>query len=269
MSKYFTLFNLIYLRLLKYNLKLKLNNLSSKYDFESSLEIKRNSNVLKENGYLKIENFFSLEECKSIVDNIDVYIKNNPKKIWREKSNNSDLRLFGVEKINKLIDIFNKDKIIYNIGCSYINSPLKCFYTMAGKTSYVETNNLGSGAGWHRDSINPSYKSMLYLTDVETGDGNLQIIENSNKFENIIHCHSLIDQKLLDTRFKNEDIEYLVKKNDLKIQNISGKAGTLVLFDGSYIHRGSPVIKKTRYALTNYFYLNIDFKKLKLPSPMI
>ena len=59
MSKYFTLFNLIYLRLLKYNLKLKLNNLSSKYDFESSLEIKRNSNVLKENGYLKIENFLA------------------------------------------------------------------------------------------------------------------------------------------------------------------------------------------------------------------
>ena len=62
----------------------------------------------------------------------------------------------------------------------------------------------------------------------------------------------------------------MVKKFDLKTHNVCGKAGTLVLFDGSYIHqKGSPITKNTRYALTNYFYLNIDEKKIKYPSPMI
>ena len=95
---------------------------------------------------------------------------------------------------------------------------------------------------------------MLYLTDVNVGDGNLQMIHKSNKFKNIIKLNSEINKSLLNTRFKNEEVNSLIKKFDLKINDINGKAGTLVLFDGSYIHRGSPIIDKTRYALTNYFY---------------
>ena len=69
---------------------------------------------------------------------------------------------------------------------------MKNIFTLAGKTSFTKVNNFGSGGGWHRDSINPSFKSMLYLTDVNTGDGNLQIIQESNKFKNIIKLNSEI-----------------------------------------------------------------------------
>ena len=44
------------------------------------------------------------------------------------------------------------------------------------------------------------------------------------------------------------------KKN--KITEITAKAGTLILVDTSYLHRGKPLENNSRYALTNYFFSN-------------
>ena len=41
-------------------------------------------------------------------------------------------------------------------------------FTMAAKIVFNDRNK-GSGGGWHRDSINPSVKAMLYLNDVDEG----------------------------------------------------------------------------------------------------
>ncbi len=269
MNKFINFIELIYLRILRYNIKLKINDLNSKMKLEESSEYDKILNDLRKNGFSKIENFFSTEKCKDIIQIVDIYLKENDHKIWKENNSDCDLRLFGAEKIDKSIYEYFKNNEILKIGNLHIKSSLKNIFTLAGKTSFTKVNNFGSGGGWHRDSINPSFKSMLYLTDVNTGDGNLQIIQESNKFKNIIKLNSEIKKSLLNTRFGNEEIDYLVKKFDLKTHNVCGKAGTLVLFDGSYIHRGSPITKNTRYALTNYFYLNIDEKKIKYPSPMI
>ena len=269
MNKLIYIVELIYRRLLKYNLKLIINNLVSKSKLEKSSEYTKIIDELKNNGYAKIEGFLSQEKCKKIINIVDIYLKENNHKIWKDDNNNCDLRLFGAEKIDRLIyEYYNNEKIL-KIGNLYIKSFLKNIFTLAGKTSFVEKNNFGSGDGWDRDSINPSFKSMLYLTDVNSGDGGLQIIKESNKFKTIIKFNSEINKKLLNTRFNNDEVDYLIKKFDLKINDICGKAGSLVLFDGSYIHRGTPVINSTRYALTNYFYLNIDVEKVKYPSPMI
>lgn len=269
MNKLTYLIELIYRRILKYNLKLIINNLVSRNKLEISSEYKMIVDELKNNGFAKIENFLSKEKCKEIISIVDIYLKENDHKIWREDDSYCDLRLFGAEKIDRLIyEYYNNEKIL-KVGNLHIKSSLKNIYTLAGKTSFVEKNNFGSGGGWHRDSINPSFKSMLYLTDVNSGDGNLQIIKKSNEFKSIIKLNSEVNKKLLNTRFQNDEVNYLIKKFNLKIYDIYGKAGSLVLFDGSYIHRGTPVVNNTRYALTNYFYLNIDVKKTKYPSPMV
>ena len=41
---------------------------------------------------------------------------------------------------------------------------------------------------------------------------------------------------------------------DKKITKITGNAGTVVIFDGSYIHRGDVIKSGNRYSLTNYYY---------------
>tara|TARA_Y100000294_G_scaffold177993_1_gene206224 strand:+ start:3351 stop:4160 length:810 start_codon:yes stop_codon:yes gene_type:complete len=269
MNKILNYIELFYIRLLKYNLKIILNNLNSKKNINKNLNYKEILFKLRKNGFVKIENFLNVNKCEEIIDLINIYHKKNNHKIWKKDDNEGDLRLFGAEKIDKLINEYYKNQEISDIGNLYIKSPIHNVFTLAGKTSFTNKNNLGSGGGWHKDSINPSFKSMLYLTNVNSGDGNLQLIEDSNSFKNIIIINSEVKKNLLNTRFKNDEIEHLIIKFNLNIANVSGKAGTLILFDGSYIHRGSPIKSETRYALTNYFYMDIDVKKIKYPSPMI
>ena len=39
-----------------------------------------------------------------------------------------------------------------------------------------------------------------------------------------------------------------------RIKNFTASAGTLIIFDSSTIHRGSPILEGKRYAITNYYY---------------
>ncbi len=269
MKKLINSLELFYYKFLRHAFKIQINKLITKHKIYKNKEHQRFVKELKDNGYCIIEDFLNLDECEKIKNIIDEYIKNNKNKVWKAENNDSDFRLFGAEKIHNLINKYFKDENILNIGNLYLKSPIECVYTLAGKTSLVKQKNLGSGGGWHRDSIHPCYKSMLYLSDVESEDGSLQLINNSNNFKSLIEVNTQINKRLLDTRFENKEIEILKKKFDLIVSNITGKAGTLVLFDGSYIHRGSPIINKTRYALTNYFYFNIDRNRIKYPSPMV
>ena len=122
---------------------------------------------------------------------------------------------------------------------------------MANKVNF-KSNNKGSGGGWHRDSNAGQFKSLLYLSNVEKENGPLQIIKNSNN--NLLNFKIFIklNKKFPTYRFSNEDINKIVKRKD--IVEITGGAGTLILFNTSMLHRGSPIRAGTRYAITNYFY---------------
>ena len=64
-----------------------------------------------------------------------------------------------------------------------------------------------------------------------------------------------ISQKLKkgypNTRFSKQEIK---KLKAYKILTIKAKAGALILVDTSLIHRGKPLQKKKRYAMTNYYF---------------
>ena len=73
-----------------------------------------------------------------------------------------------------------------------------------------------------------------------------------------------------DNRFNNKEIEHLIEKLSLKKISIPGLLGTLILFDGSLIHRGSPLKQNIRYVITNYYCpkLKVDEQINKI-SPVI
>ena len=58
MNKFINFIKLIYLRILRYNIKLKINDLNSKMKLEKSSEYDKILNDLRKNGFSKIENFF-------------------------------------------------------------------------------------------------------------------------------------------------------------------------------------------------------------------
>ena len=251
MKFYFYLNYLFYL--LKFNLRRKITDFSYG-KIKSNSEIKDHIIKIEKNGYSLIHDFFSKEECISVSKILDEFAFNN-KNFLHFNHDYSDLRIFGINNANiDLVKKFYGDNFFQEVGENFLKCKIKNFFTMFGKTIF-KLDNIGSGGGWHRDGIQPSYKAMVYLSDVNNSNGPFQIIINSNKFYNVVRAHTFLKNKnLLDTRFTNEEINDLIKNFNYSVQTLSAKAGTVLLFDGSLLHRGSPLFQGKRYALTNYYF---------------
>jgi hypothetical protein len=92
----------------------------------------------------------------------------------------------------------------------------------------------------------------MYLTDVNENNGNFQFITNSSK--KYIGYPKPRTQNY-NTRFADETINDLLNNNEsLKLHNIIGKKGTIVLVDTTYIHRGNIIREGLRKAITQYFF---------------
>jgi len=246
--------NLIYLiySRLSFLKKIKISENFFLYEKKKNLLDFKILSDLNNCGYSIIENYYEKEKCEKIIKTINAFMENNPENIYSE-ANGSDKRIFGAEHVDKMImDYYNLD-FVKNIGALYMSCKLKNFMTMANKTSYTE-NNLGSGGGWHRDSINPQLKSILYLVDVDINTGPFQLVKDSHRLLQMLKDMNFFNKSILNTRFAEEEIDFLVKKNRERLMTFNYPAGTMLLVDTSCLHRGSPLLSGTRYALTNYYY---------------
>jgi hypothetical protein len=253
---------LFYLKL-KYLLLVLISRFRFKYNKIITNECLENINKIKKNGYCIIENYLTDKQCKTIINDINLHIDNDQSKIYIDKEK-SDYRIFGANNLkNEFILSFFKDLKILMIVENYMKLKIENAYTMAAKLLFKK-NNLGSGGGWHRDSINLNMKAMVYLVDTMENNGPLEILQDSNDFKNQLEDHMLIKKiDFKDTRFKNDEITKIVEVKKKRINTIKAKAGTLIIFDGSYIHRGSPIREGVRYAITNYYSPKLRVKKEK------
>ena len=248
--------------------KLYLNNLKFKKISKKLDLVTYDYDKINEHGFIIIDKFFNKNDCEIIIKDIDTFINNNPKFIWKGKNQDWDQRIFGFDLVNKRISKFlNNTKLINSIQ-QLIGSPVKACYTMANKVINAPYN-LGSGGGWHRDSIHKQFKAIVYLSDVNESTGNLQIILKSNCYNNLIKTHHILKKNLLDTRFTDSEIIKIVDKQKLNVVNLIGKAGTLIIFDTSNLHRGAPIKSGSRYAVTNYYYSYLDELTNIHPNPLI
>jgi hypothetical protein len=96
---------------------------------------------------------------------------------------------------------------------------------------------------------------MVYLSDVGPENGPFQVIEGSHR-----PWHVMVDtvrgglvQEPRD-RIAPGQIDRILGRTGRRLRTFTAPCGTLILFDSSTIHRGSPIKSGTRYALTNYYY---------------
>ena len=200
---------------------------------------------LRKNGFAVIEDFLSSEECSFHIDNIENLIQENQFS-WADKEK-SDFRIFGYENFTeKQTNIFDSLDKKY---LSYI-SPYKLKSTlMANKTTF-KPGNTGSGGGWHRDSLNRrQLKFMIYLTDVENDNGAFEYLKNSHALSS-----KLITNHFLYRKVRYSDLEISEFSTKWEKFTITGKKGTCVVFDSSGLHRGSPLKKGYRLAITKYIF---------------
>ncbi|CAM8386077.1 Phytanoyl-CoA dioxygenase [Candidatus Methylopumilus planktonicus] len=224
-------------------------------------------NGIKKNGFFVISNYWSEEKCTAVIKEIDMLLKTQKKYI--HPASKSDLRLFGAENLSSHISTFCNDKFIVDLASSFSRKPVKTAFTMAAKLPF-SFENLGSGEGWHRDNHFEQFKAIIYLSDVDEDNGPFQIVRNSHRLFAKVFALYLSKSKYMNYRYSENDIK-AITSSDNNILTLLGKAGTLILVDTSAIHRGKPIKRGVRYALTNYMFSvpRIDKALFKQFSPII
>jgi len=206
---------------------------------------------IQKNGYVIIPDFIDKEFCNNCIKDLDLMIKNHPELIQK----NSDLRFFGAEYLSENIMRFANNKFLKILGNHYNTIETDNGFTLANVIEFSElSKKVGSGGGWHRDSKNRQFKTILYLNDVTKENGAYQIIKKSHKLLPLLDDIKTggLDYKIV--RYFDEQINKILNKNPERLHTITGKAGTLIIKDCSAIHRGSPLKSGIRYALTNYYF---------------
>ena len=222
------------------------------YKLFKELNVNKILKELKTNGYSIIENYLNPVECEQIRNKINEVIHQRKEEIWSDNLQ-SDKRIFGFNHVCELSKKFFFCSEILKLVSLYMHCKMESIFTMANKLNYVSQNK-GSGGGWHRDSITPIIKSMVYLVDVDADVGPFEIIKDSNKFANILLDNEKMNNKLLlNTRFSEEQVKKINNFAE-RLVTIKGSKGSLIIFDGSNLHRGKPIKKNVRYAITNYYF---------------
>ena len=225
--------------------------------FKKKIDDKITTELIK-CGCCRIENFLSKEICDEIIYEIDNFIEKD-KKYKTDKidlKNGFDNRIFSFHKISNNAKNFLGNQKINLIIDNYLHKNFNYSFTLAQKVEFTE-NNPGSGGGWHRDNTILKYpKAMIYLSDVDDSNGYFEYIKGSHDIKGIIKLlynknikpsQGTFSEKEIDNKFNNE--------YNFKREKFFGKAGTLIIFDGRGIHRGTPLqLGKKRYSLTNYYY---------------
>jgi hypothetical protein len=208
----------------------------------------QNLSMLRKEGLIVIPNYLDKDNCSKIIDEI-INLKNQS--IGISGAAESDWRIYNFDSYSKIGNLFYKDLGLINFFTNYLKAPIYNLTTLAGMLN-PSTDQLGSGGDWHRDVNHPQVKAMIYLTDVsKVDDGSFQYYAKSHKIKNIGIDSGLI-RKNASTRWTQEEVNKFMTKYDLN--SVLGKAGDLVLFDTSLVHRGAPLKNGQRFALTNYYY---------------
>jgi len=208
---------------------------------------------LHAHGYAVIPGFYDAAQCAFLCQEIDRIIHEQPDVVHRDKLD-ADLRIFGAERASAAICAFHDAAFPIAIGEHYSSRQLTSFSTLAGFLS-ARPGNLGSGQGWHRDAFHFQYKALVYLTDVGPDNGPFQLLDASHRGKRVFF--DTIEgglQRAPHSRLTDAQAEALVAAEPQRLKTFIAPAGTMILFDSSTIHRGSPIVSGTRYALTNYYY---------------
>jgi len=228
--------------------------------------------ILKTKGFVVVENYYTKEQCDELITEVDRLLIDYPQFTWKDDFG-ADKRIYGANRISTLIDKYYSDPFLTKMANAFNEMETINNHTLAGKIEAKE-NNIGSGQGWHRDSVNPyQFKSILYLSDVDIDHGPFEFLEGTDKIRSIFEGIWNVGTKPKQYRITTEIIDKFVKSDKYKRKILTGKAGTLILVNTFGIHRGMPINKGVRFALTNYFFskmgLNETYFENKFNLPPI
>ena len=197
--------------------------------------------------------FFSSEECSVMRQKIDSYILDSRVNVIVDKDG-ADHRIFFADQIDPLFAKFYNHPDIRKILALYTGTTQPSGMVLAARIDSVE-GNVGSGGGWHRDSLySRQFKTICYLSSVDQDAGPFQYIKGSHKKSDVLISYFKRLFTPGSSRFTNDEIRQYLKCTNKKVTSALGFEGSVVHVDTKGVHRGKPIKNGSRYALTCYFW---------------
>lgn len=212
--------------------------------------------ALKVKGIYVLPNYLPANTCAELRNEIDRLLLKYEGQLWTD-SLGSDRRVFGANQVSKGFEAYFKDAFIREVLTTFESRYVVNGFTMAARLDF-KTGNLGSGNGWHRDSAHYSQtKSIVYLSSTTMENGPFEYITGSHTPRAFVTGWMKKLYHLNQYRYSEEEIaKYKEACPDQKLEVYPAGEGTLILADTRGLHRGRPIEKGTRYAATNYFFMD-------------
>ena len=204
-------------------------------------------------GICVLEDYYNEAFCNQAIQDIEDAIKTYPDKIQSEakEGTSGDSRVFKMENKFDTAKRFASEETFLEIGSAYFGSPIISHFVLGGKVQFNPDVVTNSGGGWHRDNRMKQIKTIVYLTDVNEKSGGFMFLPSSNLYDLTTR-----DGSGKVTRYSDETVEEFCNQNNFEPFHVTGKKGTVIFVDTSYIHRGANIQEGERYTYTNYYFEN-------------
>jgi ectoine hydroxylase-related dioxygenase (phytanoyl-CoA dioxygenase family) len=156
---------------------------------------------LAERGWSVIPGFVDSAAIDGIVADARRLYESHPQHVAHE-SNGSDARIYGADRICASLRLEREMSVIDRIASSYYWPSATVNFQLLGWIRHRE-GNLGSGAGWHRDSpFSHQFKALLYLSDVTEDNGPFEFIEGSHRRASLLTAAGSLAYRWRSTAFR-------------------------------------------------------------------
>jgi hypothetical protein len=202
-------------------------------------------------GWAILERYLPAELCRDTAAFIDEMIATAHPSL-REEYAGAEHRSFGAETLHRGIRQFFDDPFLHRIAENYLGTQIVNICAMVNK-SLPAVDKRHSVDRWHRDSFGRQVKAIAYLVDVDESNGAFEYIPGSNRLSQIVDDIRAAGLSAFQWRISDEQVERMSRGRGSGGVKFLAPAGSVVFVDTSMIHRASPIVRNTRYALTNYY----------------
>lgn len=207
--------------------------------------------ALRKDGFFVLRAWLPRPTCLRAADELRRVVATNSD-LLEVDPQKSDHRFWAYERLAEFGRTFHHAQDLLGWAEAYLGTPTDNLLTLAG-CLLAQPGNLGSGGGWHRDSIfERQFKAMIYLCDVQDDNGPFQFFPGSHRLGYVLETLDYTPAHQ-PTTFTDEDIQRWIRDRRLAPATITGSPGDCILADTRGLHRGMPIRQGSRLALTNYY----------------
>jgi hypothetical protein len=125
---------------------------------------------IRRDGFHVLRGFYDPSICADLIREIDAIVAMYPDRLELDPEG-SDHRIWGSEKVSAEIRGFFEDRVVKSFAESYLRTRVANMTTLGAKL-VARAANMGSGGGWHRDSMfEKQLKAIIYLGKVGEENG--------------------------------------------------------------------------------------------------